>query len=397
MAKKNDVIELNFDEILTLIQGQLLEYMNSEENYNRYKDFEIILSKEQQFMKLKDKNPKAIYIVVRFGSADVVFGQTVLPVTIMALTEENKIDSAYSLFYEYAQAYNLKRVANNTINQVYESPSISENFIAVYEGVRSIVMMSAAFVIGKNANDFKVYYYYNDNGTEYAAEIPQMATSFGFVGNPDTQAFYNSNDFTRSVIGFGAVSLSFTTFVLTDNRLVNDILSVLGEVDEEKGYIYVTDTTDEKIILKNNDDITSNVLKLKAKNASVEDIVKVGSIYFQYDEDSIWTQVEIANKNAFNNIEVIDVENISVITPNANTNTGTLWKYDGEKWIVEDEVEKIPCGSKYIDGLDVNKTFKLGIVYRDGTHARIKDYKLTEAVCAQEVGQIPSFQVGFSE
>ena len=33
----DDIQKLNLDDILTLIQGQLLEYMNSEENYEKYK------------------------------------------------------------------------------------------------------------------------------------------------------------------------------------------------------------------------------------------------------------------------------------------------------------------------------------------------------------------------
>ena len=33
---ENEVIELDFDEILTLIQGQLYEYMNAPENNGKY-------------------------------------------------------------------------------------------------------------------------------------------------------------------------------------------------------------------------------------------------------------------------------------------------------------------------------------------------------------------------
>ena len=33
----DDVQKLNLDGILTLIEGQLREYMNSEENYEKYK------------------------------------------------------------------------------------------------------------------------------------------------------------------------------------------------------------------------------------------------------------------------------------------------------------------------------------------------------------------------
>ena len=35
----DDVQKLNLDDILTLIQGQFLEYMNSEENYGKYNDY----------------------------------------------------------------------------------------------------------------------------------------------------------------------------------------------------------------------------------------------------------------------------------------------------------------------------------------------------------------------
>ena len=45
----------------------------------------------------------------------------------------------------------------------------------------------------------------------------------------------------------------------------------------------------------------------------------------------------------------------------------------------------------------VNKTFKLGTVFRDSKHARIKDYKLSEATSTQEIGQIPAISLSFVE
>ena len=200
----NNVQELNYEEILTLIQGQLMEHMNSEEYFAKYKGTKIILSKEQQFMKQKDKDPNAIYIVVRFGAADVMFRQTVLPATIVVLTQQNKVDLAYDLMYEYSQRFTLVRANNDTIQQVYESPSMSGNFNEVYEGFRSVVTMTAAFVIGKNSNEYKVYYYYTegegDNELVLAEEIPMVSTTFSFVGSPDTQAFYNKQNFVESVV-----------------------------------------------------------------------------------------------------------------------------------------------------------------------------------------------------
>lgn len=309
----NKVEELNFDEILTLIQGQLLEYMNStDENYEKYKNTNIILSREQQFMKLKDKDPNAIYIVVKFGQADIAYGQTVLPVTLIALAEQNRLDLAYNMLYGYAQTYNLQRTEDGTINQVYESPNITGNFNVVYEGYRSVVSMSCAFVIGKNSNEYKVYYYFEEGGQLYAEEIPLVSASFGFSGSPDTQVFYNSNDYARSVVGFANISLGFSMFVLTDNRLVNDVLTVMGEVKEG------------------------------------------GQTAIIYGSD----------KNEKGEVDAI-------ITP--------------ETVIAES-----------VDG-KVNATFRFGIIYRDGKHARIRDYKLTSAVGSQEMGQIPTMALAFTE
>lgn len=344
----NEVKELNLDDILTLIQGQLLEYMNADGNYERFKDLNIVLSKEQQFIKLKDKDPKTMYIVVRFGSAEVTFGQTVLPATIVALAPQNNLDIAQTLFYEYAQKYNLQRAANDTVNQVYESPQILENFSAVYEGYRSVISMTAAFVIGTNSNEYKVYYYISDsNGTEHAEEVPQISASFAYIGNADSQIFYNSNDFTRSVIGFGGVTLGFTAFVLQDNALINDVLSVLGEVDLNAGFTYIV-PLDTKISI--------------AESAP-----------------------ESAPESGQEDVMVID----------KTTDIGYKWNTTVSEWISEGEIDKIVSGSAFNE--KVNKTFKLGVIYRDKKHARVKNYRLTNVTGSQELGQIPLMTLAFVE
>lgn len=376
----NEIHELNYDEILTLIHGQLLEYMNAPGNYERFKDYKIIMSREQQFMKMKDKDPNAIYIVIKFGSADVVFGQTVLPVTIVALSEQDNIEAITGLLYEYAQTYNLKRVNDDTINQMYESPSVSSNFAPLYAGYRSTVVMSAAFVIGKNSNEYKVYYYYtvqervgkDEDGkdlyreVEYADEVPQMSASFAFVANPDTQAFYNSNDFTRSVIGFGGVTLGFTTFVLSDNRLINDVLDILGTVEpvDEDSKTYIIGDYTTKVQLDKATDGNNNIIEQQLKSLGY-----------------------ITNTQAMKNMSVIE------------TSTDKLWRYVDSAWVEKGTIEPVANSSNYIadNAATVNKTFKLGTVYRDGKHARIKNYKLTNATGTQEIGQIPVISLAFVE
>lgn len=374
----DDVQKLNLDDILTLIQGQLLEYMNSEENYETYKNLKIYLSKEQQFIKLKDKDPNALYIVVRFGAADVIFGQTVLPASIIALGPQNKLDIVQSLFFEYVQKYNQARALNDTVQQFYDSPEILENFNQLYEGYRNTLSMSAAFVIGTNANNYTVYYYYNENGHTYADEVPIISTSFAYVANPDTQAFYNSNDFTKSVIGFGGVTVGFSTFVLSDNRLINDILDVFGCVDGSKNapYVYLLGDYTSKFQLDKGIYPTDTAIRETLKAQKNE---KGEALY----PESMW-------------------DNLSVIAQKGDT----LWRYEDKIWVEKNQLKKVPTLSKYPETNQdakknvespVDKTFRLGIQFRDGKHARMGNYKLVNMTSSQELEQIPTIAVAFVE
>lgn len=409
----NEIHELNYDEILTLIHGQLLEYMNAPGNYERFKDYKIIMSREQQFMKMKDKDPNAIYIVIKFGSADVVFGQTVLPVTIVALSEQDNIEAITGLLYEYAQTYNLKRVNDDTINQMYESPSVSSNFAPLYAGYRSTVVMSAAFVIGKNSNEYKVYYYYtvqeragkDEDGkdlyrkVEYADEVPQMSASFAFVANPDTQAFYNSNDFTRSVIGFGGVTLGFTTFVLSDNRLINDVLDILGTVEpiDEGSKTYILGDYTTKVQIEKATDTANNLIEQKLVALGYITNTQAGwdDIISQIKAGTYTGTLTLAQAKQGKAQDKEKMKNMSVI----ETSTDMLWRYVDSTWIEKGAIEPVANSSNYIadNAATVNKTFKLGTIYRDGKHARIKNYKLTNATGTQEIGQIPVISLAFVE
>lgn len=409
----NEIHELNYDEILTLIHGQLLEYMNAPGNYERFKDYKITMSREQQFMKMKDKDPNAIYIVIKFGSADVVFGQTVLPVTIIALSEQDNIEAITGLLYEYAQTYNLKRVNDDTINQMYESPSVSSNFAPLYAGYRSTVVMSAAFVIGKNSNEYKVYYYYtvqeragkDEDGkdlyreVEYADEVPQMSASFAFVANPDTQAFYNSNDFTRSVIGFGGVTLGFTTFVLSDNRLINDVLDILGTVEpiDEVSKTYILGDYTTKVQIEKATDTANNLIEQKLVALGYITNTQAGwdNIIAQIKADTYTGTLTLAQAKQNKAKDKETMLNMSVI----ETSTDKLWRYVDSAWVEKGTIEPVANSSNYIadNAATVNKTFKLGTIYRDGKHARIKNYKLTNATGTQEIGQIPVISLAFVE
>lgn len=214
------------EEIVNLIRSELTTVM--EENYNLYKDYNVIIAVEQEFDKhakngLKDKN---IYIVLKFGAASINYGQTVLPVSFTVLSEQNKCDISFKLLTDFVNKYNLEINQDKTIRQVYESPSVSSNFNAVYEGYRSILTISAFFVISKNANFFDFQYGIDDENVTTYYDIPVITSSFSGDFYPDTQPFYNASNFGTSAIKTGQLVVSFTTFLLDNIEVVNDALSV---------------------------------------------------------------------------------------------------------------------------------------------------------------------------
>lgn len=220
---------IDYEEILNIIQSELTSFVNQPENYEYYKDYKIVLSSEQQFMKLRDKNPNNIYIVVKYNNASILFGQTVVPISLNTLSEENKLVVAQRLMTDFAEYYNLTRTNNNTIQQIWESPAVTGNFNPIYAGYRSLLRTSGVFVITKNAAYYELFYKYgvDDAGNPLYQKIPTVSTSFSLSNNPDSQPFYNTHDFVKSVVLFGAVTITLSTFLLNDNWIVSKVIDMI--------------------------------------------------------------------------------------------------------------------------------------------------------------------------
>lgn len=105
----------------------------------------------------------------------------------------------------------------------------------------------------------------------------------------------------------------------------------------------------------------------------------------------IKTSADVANYIKTNKIAA-PYDNVSVIC----SKTDMVWTYNGEEW-ESDDVKKVPTENLYQNGSTVNKRFKLGIVFRDGKHVRVADYRLTNMTSSQELGQIPVIALAFVE
>ena len=157
----NIVNKIDYNEIVTLVQSQLIQVMN--QNLSYYKGYNLVVTNEQQFIKKKYKDdPKCICIVLKFGGATVNYFQSVLPCTITALSEANHVMVCQRLLTEFVEYFNLTRASNGTIQQIYNTPDVSNNFENEITGFKSLVTLSAAFVLSKNANFFSIYNIYGN-------------------------------------------------------------------------------------------------------------------------------------------------------------------------------------------------------------------------------------------
>ena len=141
--------KIDYNDILNQIKTELYSIINDDSFYANH-DFLITL--EQQFIKTRQMQPNRIYIVVKINSASVNYGQTILPVTIQVISEQNMLFTAQKLLFDFVEKYNLSRSADQTTQQIWQSPVVSTNFEQMFEGFRSVLYVSGTLVISKNAN-----------------------------------------------------------------------------------------------------------------------------------------------------------------------------------------------------------------------------------------------------
>lgn len=219
------------DKIMNIIQKQFLEVMSSDVDY--YKQYNIILSNEQQYVKSKDRNVNNIYIVVKFIPGSLNFGQNVVPININALGEGNKLEVCQRLLLEYAQQFNLGDPVDISptesgdgnryiVKQVYTQPQVMSNFNQSWNEFRSLFFMTGTFLLGKNSVPITKITYYETKDSEVGHDIDFINTSWEFSIQLDSQAFYGTDSRTTSKSKIGTLSLGIISY-LTENALCKKV------------------------------------------------------------------------------------------------------------------------------------------------------------------------------
>lgn len=357
---KNNINKIDYDEIVSIIRNELIEVMNA--SYNVYKDYEVVLSSEQQFIKTPNLNVKAIYVVVKFGAATVTFGQSVLPVTLSVMGEENKLNIARMLLSSFAETYNLQRVNDGTIQQVLEAPNILSNFNMAQKGFRNLLSLSATFVVSKNANfytlfnfDYKYdnvtnfnYFGFTDNGNKFLKKIFNEITSLTnyenegihrYIFSVESNVYYLQIDTDNN----GEISTGTKTEINP-----NDYNLITVTSNNTYSFTVVVDSIQEIPVITSSfgEDANLDVQAFYYQKNFSQSIVKLGTLVYNF------TSFLLDNYTIFNTA-------VDIITK---------------------DTDACPEG--------VNKTFKMAIKFKSGK-TLVDDFKMVNFTSEQQLGEIP--------
>lgn len=245
-----------FDTVMQVIEDQFQAIMQTDPKF--YENYEFEIRNEQYFIPDDERNGHKIFIVVKFLPAELYYEQDVLPVTIQATSECNGVAAAQRLLFEYAQVFNLNTLEKDDkiIYQNYTSPNVISNFEVIYDGYRSLLVMSGTFLISRNVNRIKLKYYDGNSfkqvetvPSEYVADLieivrfendevipvqvykwvenkykkyngedlPILNYTDTFDATPDTQPYFEKKNFTESIIKYGTFSFNAVSYLLKNN------------------------------------------------------------------------------------------------------------------------------------------------------------------------------------
>ena len=201
-------VALDFDSLFSGI-AQQFEFVKNNALAPGLDGFGLVIEQERQFAKRKDYSPKTIYLIVSFGNASLNFGQSVLPVSVTCISEENSFSASRDLMMAFATAYNLN--SNGGVIQVWNAPTVTSRFNEVASGFRATLSMIGSFVVSGSTGDGvkKIEWYDGDD----PIGISILSFRDSFQNSIAPQPFPDSNGFARSVSHFATYTLTFTTYM----------------------------------------------------------------------------------------------------------------------------------------------------------------------------------------
>lgn len=209
-----------------------------------YGGYNIVITNERQFVKKDEKKkPKTIFIVIKFLDGSKDLGQQRQPFSLNAISEHNTLEICQKLMMDFSETYNLVFEFGNaqyTLRQTMKNPTAVSNFSEVYDGFRSVFYLSGTFYIGINSNPITGIVVKDEDGLN--EEIEFISAQMTFDAQPESQPFYGTNNFHRTVAKVATLSVGFSMYAL-DTDFYNGALDIAfnlnNNVDINKKYTLV--------------------------------------------------------------------------------------------------------------------------------------------------------------
>ena len=219
----NNVV-IPYELIIELIKEQFADIKENSEN--DYSLVNFVVSNEQMFMRIKDKNPKTIYIVVRFSPAAINFGQATLPLELSVLGEANNIKTTQNFLNEFVSKYNLN--STESITQLYMTPRAALNFNETYNEFRTLFSVTGTWIIGDNTIRMAELSYYPLGGV--SGETPEIIPIIAYVditeNSLNPQPYPDTHGRTKSYGSFQTFAFTLTLYPDGSKKFIQKIFKM---------------------------------------------------------------------------------------------------------------------------------------------------------------------------
>lgn len=249
MAREFDVV----DKVMSILEKEF-QYILDNDTVT-YKGYNVVLTNEQQYVKKADRKPKTIFIIVKFLNGSQDYGQQRQPYALNAVTEHNSLEVCQKLLMDFSEENNLRHnfefidesSESYSVKQTVSTVSSLSNFNEIFDGFRSVFYVSGTFLIGVNSNPVtKLEIAFNDGYEDILEEVEFLSFQYSFDTQPDSQPFYDTNNFNRTVNKIATLSVGFTMYAVNT-----------------KFYNYVTDLVfDDKWINPDDESETERTLNI---------------------------------------------------------------------------------------------------------------------------------------
>ena len=213
---KNIVID--YQSIINLISEEFCIIKNSSDDFS---DIQFEVGNEQFLAKTRMDIPNFIYILVRFNNAVTNFGQAVVSVTLEALGLNNEVELTQKFLNAFANEYN--RVQSGNATQLWLSPSVSTNMNPVYNGWRSLFIITGSFVIDNSLIKIKQLRFYPDPTSDTFEEIEVISFSDHGENSLNPQPYSDTHGRAKSYGNFQTLGFSIVTYPDSEKQLIQKI------------------------------------------------------------------------------------------------------------------------------------------------------------------------------